>query len=1109
MKYKLETMMSKKSFLILVLLFCCAPFVSGQQISLSGENIPFAKVLDAIRQQTDYTVFGSKQEIQRAKPVTIHAVNMDLTKFLEEVTKVEPFKFTIKNKIIGLSKVDQAPTQSKTEHDAGQTTLEGRVTRLDSGSPIADATIRILGSSYQTKSNAKGEFRVQYPDYLEGKVAEISVLGMETQKIALKARPLGALIVKLAEKKQQIEDVVITGIFTRRKESFSGAASTYSGDDLRQVSGQNVLQSLNIIDPSFRIVESNAFGSDPNQPLNIEIRGKTSIAGLDDSYSTNPNQPLFIIDGFETSMDRIRDLSMDRVGSITILKDATATAMYGSKGANGVVVVETVKPKPGKLGLSYNLRSQFSAADLSDYNLMNAREKLRFELLAGEYGKVDQNGHIIDNIYGKEPLYFQRLREVKRGVDSYWLNEPLQLAVSQVHDLNVYGGDQAFQYTIGLNKALTPGVMRGSKRDVTDGSVKLIYRVKGFSFSNELNVRFSEASDPQVLFSQFALTNPYYRKYNAQGEVEKFLEYVDGEPNAGRVNPLYDLNNNNLDKTANQEIINNFSLNWRILTGLNFRMNVGLLQGRAGHEQFISPHDSRFNEVPLLNKGEYSESNEKILNYNSMATLTYGKTQNDHTFNLVAGSILNSKQSREASFRIQGFADDEIINPALAAAYLPSDRPGYRDLKRREVGLLLNTNYGYKSRYLFDANLRLDGSSIYGVNKKFTTIWSVGGAWNLHNEAFLATATPWLGMLKLRASVGNLGNQNFNDYIATAIYAYQTQTSNPFGPALLIQEFGNPNLAWQKTFNRNFGLDFMALSDRIRLTLNQYTKITDPLLVRMSLPSSNGTSQFSENLGTLVTQGFEVDLSIAPILRTDFFWRLGISATNNKSTFENIGHQLAEFNENNMNKNMTRYYDGGSPDDLWAVPSLGIDPATGREMFQKLDGEETFVYDNQHEKSMGSTRARLDGNLNTSLYYKGFQFQMSFRYRFGGQAFMQTLYNKVENISRGSLGYNQDRRALSDRWQKPGDLAQFKSISDLSYTPMSSRFIQDNNELMLQSVSLSYRSQKLRWLERIGAKSFQIGMVSNDLMHLSSIVNERGIDYPFARTVTMNLGISF
>lgn len=1101
--------MSKNSLLTLFFLCCCLPFVSGQQISLSGENIPFAKVLDAIRQQTDYTVFGSKLEIQRAKPITIHAVNMDLKKFLEEVTKTEPFKFSIENKMIGLSKIDRAQARPTTARDAAPATLAGRVTRLDSGSPIADATIRILGSSYQTKSNADGAFQIQYPAGLQGQVAEVSVLGMETQRIPLNTSDLSALMVKLTEKKQQIQDVVVTGIFTRRKESFSGAASSYSGDDLRQVSGQNVLQSLNIIDPSFRIVENNAFGSDPNQPLNIEIRGKTSVAGLDDSYGTNPNQPLFIIDGFETSMDRIRDLSMDRVGSITILKDATATAMYGSKGANGVVVVETVKPKPGKLGLSYQLRSQFSAADLSDYNLMNAREKLRFELLAGEYGKVDQNEHIIDNIYGRESLYFQRLREVERGVDSYWLNEPLQLAVGQVHDLNVFGGDQAFQYTVGLNKALTPGVMRGSKRDVTDGSVKLIYRVKGFSFSNELNVRFSEASDQQVLFSQFALTNPYYRKYNSLGEVDKFLEYVDGVPTAGRANPLYDLNNNNLDKTANQEIINNFSLDWRILAGLNFRMNIGLLQGRAGHEQFISPHDSRFNEVPLLNKGEYAESNEKIMNYNSMATLTYGKSRNHHTFNLVAGSILNSRHSKTASFRIQGFADDEIINPALAAAYLPSDRPGYRDLNRREVGFLLNTNYGYKLRYLFDANLRVDGSSIYGVNKKFTTIWSVGGAWNLHNEPFMADASSWLGQLKLRASIGNLGNQNFNDYIATAIYAYQTQVSNPFGPALLIQEFGNPNLAWQKTFNRNFGLDFVALRDRIRLTLNQYTKITDPLLVRMSLPSSNGTSQFSENLGTLVTQGIEADLSIAPILRSDFFWRLGVSATNNKSTFENIGNQLAEFNKNNLNKNMIRYYDGGSPDDLWAVPSLGIDPATGREMFEKLDGEETFVYDNQHERRMGSTRATLDGNFNTSLFYKGFQFQMSFRYRFGGQAFMQTLYHKVENISQGNLGYNQDRRALSDRWQKPGDLAQFKSISDLSYTPMSSRFIQDNNELILQSVSVSYRSQKLRWLERIGAKSFQIGMVSNDLMHLSSIVNERGIDYPFARTVTMNLGLSF
>ena len=227
------------------------------------------------------------------------------------------------------------------------------------------------------------------------------------------------------------------------------------------------------------------------------------------------------------------------------------------------------------------------------------------------------------------------------------------------------------------------------------------------------------------------------------------------------------------------------------------------------------------------------------------------------------------------------------------------------------------------------------------------------------------------------------------------------------------------------------------------------------------------------------------------------------------SEYRNMGDALENFNKENQSKNLTRYYDGASPSDMWSVRSAGIDPATGMELFYKKDGSGvTFTYDYDDEVVVGNTEPDYEGVLGTSFYYKGFSASVNLRYRVGGQAFMSALYNKVENITTTSRWYNQDRRALYDRWQKPGDIAAFKGISEYEYTPISSRFVRDNNLLRGESFSLGYETQA-SWLKKIGASSLTFRAYMNDLFNISSIKEERGIDYPFARSVSFSLGLRF
>ncbi|MFR7811974.1 MAG: TonB-dependent receptor plug domain-containing protein [Butyricimonas faecihominis] len=292
-----------------------------------------------------------------------------------------------------------------------------------------------------TATDVDGKFKLLIP--ADTATLVVSFIGMKTEIVKIPRLKTGVeqkeLTIVLREEDVKLEDVVVTGIFTRKKESFTGSASTYSAAELKTMGTQNVLQGLKTLDPAFAILEDNQFGSDPNRLPNMEIRGKSSMLGLRDELDADPNQPLFILDGFESTLAAINDLDINRVASITILKDAASTAIYGSKAANGVIVVETVKPEAGKLQVSYNGNMNLSIPDLSSYNLMNSREKLEFELLAGRYDPANWS---TANEVEMNRLYNEKLKEIESGVNTYWLAEPLRVGVNQKHSLYVQGGEE-------------------------------------------------------------------------------------------------------------------------------------------------------------------------------------------------------------------------------------------------------------------------------------------------------------------------------------------------------------------------------------------------------------------------------------------------------------------------------------------------------------------------------------------------------------------------------------------------------------------------------------------------------------------------------------------
>lgn len=989
--------------------------------------------------------------------------------------------------------------------DSSLTTMIRGVVRDTDGEPLPGVTVQNDSTKKGTVTDVDGVFR------MAGGPQTLKFSFVGKKPLTMRLKPGKMVDVMLEDEAAAIDELVVTGIYTRKKESFTGSSSTFNAADLKSVGNTNVIQSLKTLDPAFAVLESNEFGSDPNRLPDLEIRGKSSIVGMKEQFGEDPNQPLFILDGFETTLQTIMDLSLDRIQSVTLLKDAASTAIYGSKAANGVVVVETKAPQQGKIKVNYNGSFNISWADLSDYNLMNAAEKLEFERLSGNF-----ESNLADMQDRQRIRYNQLLAQVERGVDTYWLSEPLRKGLNQRHGLYLQGGNNELRYGIGLTYNKVDGVMKQSKRDNTGGYIDIMYRVGKLQFTEKMSVDYTDYTNPIVNFSSYANANPYYEKRNPDGSINKWLERPDRDGSTTTAspwvaNPLWDAEQSSYNKGNSYSFRNNFNMEYRPIQELMLRARISVSKSTSDAENFRSPLDSSFDNAEQLKKGTYNDNRSDSFSWDGDVSLTFGKLfAKAHQVNLVAGASFRENKTHSKSFSAEGFPEGDFTTPGFANSYSEGGKPTYNEMHSRNVDFYLNGGYSYMSRYLLDVNLRQDGSSVFGTNKRFTTTWSAGLGWNIANEDFIRNNTTIFNMLKIRGSIGNPGNQSFGSFNAITTYVYNNWLLNYFGTGVIIDAFGDPNLDWQKTIDLNVGLD-LSMFNRLHVTMDVYHKNTDPLLASIGIPLSVGTSRRLANIGQQITNGFSGTVRYSIIYKPEnrINWTTSLSFARNRSEYRKIGQKLDQYNQENIAKNMTRYYDGGSPTAIWAVRSAGIDPATGKEIFIKKDGTLTFEHSYDDEVKVGDTRPDLEGVFGNTLYFKGFSAGIQVRYSFGSYAFNSTLYDKIENISRYSLVNNQDRRALYDRWQKPGDVAQFKSIRDnTTSNPMSSRFVQKNDFITIESVRIGYELP-YKWIKPLRLQGVYLNAYMNDIARWATIEDERGTYYPFSRSVSIALGINF
>ena len=999
--------------------------------------------------------------------------------------------------------------------DAESFMIEGVVMAGDTKETLIGATIAITDGT-QAESGAAGcitNIDGKFSLRIKRKASiRVSYIGYESQSLQIMHADRDMKIV-LKPGGVNMDEVVVTGISKRSKTSFTGNYVTVKGEQLRKMNPNNILKSLQFFDPSFKVLENNSAGSNPNAQPEFQMRGDQSL-GLNakpgsmdlllDNVSSRPNTPLFVLDGFIVPISRILSLDPERVENITILKDAAATSIYGSKASNGVVVVETKVAPDGALTINYSGNLVIETPDLTDYNMMNARQKLQTEWEAGVY---DPNNAISMNEYNRY------LRNVLGGVNTYWLSQPLRTAIQHRHSLSAAGGTDLFRYTLDLNAGFTPGVMKDSQNNNKSVNFSMTYRKDNISVGATINLTESyQQNSPYGDFSSYTRLNPYYPTKNANGEYEQILDNYKGSGSNTIVNPLYNATIGIKDKARNLTIASTLNLEYQATKNLRFSEQLSYTRGMARTEQFLPAEHTKFaTETDVTLKGEFSKSTGEMTSWSSNFGVNWNLPVDKHLFSLFGNWTISEDKSDYVNLHATGYPDVHM-NDFIFGNKMDEHPSGTESISR-QMGLIGTFSYSYDNRYSFDFNISGEMSSRYAEHE-LTPFWSTGVRWNAHEEKWLQGR---ISNLVLRATYGITGEQNFSPSDAIEYYTFtgsmKPYTSFPMVGALLAG-LNNPNLKWAKTDNLSIGVDVGFWNNRINATFNYYNNITRQLLTNYDLAPSTGFDSQVINAGELQNRGFDASLNVIAYqnIQKGINWTINVNANHNKNKIRKVSDYLRKMNEEALKSKdapLPVYQEGQSTTTYYAVRSLGIDPVTGKEVFLTRDGKKTFTWNAIDKVPVGDTNPDVSGTISSNFTWKDLSVGVGFSYKWGGIVYNQTLVDKIEN---SNIAYNLDKRANSSRWHQPGDVVRFKKFDvNGSETPASTRFIMDDNELKLATFNVGYRfnEDKYNFLRRLSINVLSLNFTTNDLFRISPIRMERGLEYPFARSYTLSMSIIF
>jgi TonB-linked SusC/RagA family outer membrane protein len=809
----------------------------AQNVSIVGRAIPMKKVFSDIENQTGYVVFCNREVMALTKPVTIHAVQMPLAELLSAILKGQPVDFLIRDKTIVLFEKRSPPLPLPAVDSSLLFPPVSGIIRGSDGQPLAGASVTVKGSKSSTTTGNDGTFSINVKP---GDVLVVSFVGYSTREYRIGSKPAESdksIDIALALSDAKMSEVVIVSYGTQKRRDITGSISQLNTAEVKDMPVSNIGQK---IQGKFAGVQINQNSGQPGVEMSFRIRGAASInAG---------NSPLIVIDGFPTESG-LQTLSPDEIESITVLKDASASSLYGSRAANGVILVTTKQAKVGKQNIEFSaFNGVQTVSKRGRPDLMNAPEFAQFKK---EYY---EDAATYEGYTGGVPAQYQNPSQYTPSSGTNWFDVLLRKARTQNYNLALSTGTTNLKSVVNLNYNKQDGVMLNQWAERFTARANNVYTASdrltlglnlGVTYRNQ-NITPGLGEGRNIIQVAY-LTDPTLNYKNADGT------YPIGFAPPGMFSTpnYYQVLQQTVNLTKNTTLIGNAYATYKIIEGLKYKISLNVNTDNSVNRAF-SPSTILGGTSPASSaSGSYNTSN--FLSWLIENTLTYTKSFNKHNIEAFVG--YSSQKVTHESSNINGsqFPDDNIQWLNVAATRIGNVDASDFSL----VSLIGRANYDYDGKYLLSVAFRRDGSSKFGSNTKYGNFPSVSAGWIISDEQFMKNISR-LSLLKLRASYGKVGNNNIGNYTYLAGVSQNNYTfNNQLASGSSLNGIGNPNLTWETTSGYDLGLDLGLFKGRVSLTYDYYWKKTDGLLYAIDIPVQSGFNSVTSNIGRFDFWGHE------------------------------------------------------------------------------------------------------------------------------------------------------------------------------------------------------------------------------------------------------------
>jgi iron complex outermembrane receptor protein len=1077
-----------KLSIIIILAACLTANADGysQRITISLENAPVQKVFEIIRAQSGYQFLYSNKVIAKAKPLNISVKDASLEEVLAACFKDQPLTYTIIEKTVVVKlKKNIEPVIKEEVSEPPPLDIKGRIVN-DKGEALSGVSVKIKNSSTGTTTDDNGNFQLSVPN--ENTILEISYVGYVSKTVTVGKKNIINITLALEDKK--LDDVIVVGYGTQKQKDLTGSVGAITNKDFNQGA---VLSPQQSIQGKLAGVNISQNSGKPGGSNTVRIRGGTSL--------TSSNDPLYVIDGVpisnsagiveaninnygidifdEEPTNPLMTLNSDDIESVTVLKDASATAIYGSRGANGVIVITTKKGTSGKARVSVGVSGGISKVE-STLNVLSADQYRK---------EISTLGLTIDD----------------KGANTDWQDKIYRTGFTQDHYISMSGGADKTTYRASLGYGNEQGVILASNLKRTNVRINITHSELDDRLTFDLRANYgqtfsSQAPVSNTVGSEFGTSmnyealvfNPTYPVYDPTGSYYFVAPY--------RINPV-SYSNQILDQVTTNRFIGNLSTTLKILPSLSVNVNLGYTDQNINRNSFISKNN-------LLGQGSSGYASvQKLEDYSRLleTIFRYNKRFDKHSIEALAGYSWQYFVNESDRTTAQGFLSDEFKWYSLQAASIISavaTAKGSNTL----ISFYGRANYNYDDRFLATATVRRDGSSRFGIGNKWGMFPSGSVAWRLSKEKFFRVKP--VSDLKIRVSYGVTGNQEIGNLNSITTLGATTTGYIVGGTRIttvLPQQYANPSLKWEQTGQLDAGIDYVLFNGRLRGTIDYYVKKTTDLLLRIPVPSPTAVSTQLANVGSVQNKGIEFDITGRIIDKTDFKWESSFNISFNRNKVLSLSNE--QFSGNNiqiaplqgtvsLGKYAQLIIPGQPLGTFWGPQFLGI-----------KDGKE--VLSGRPDTIIGCAQPKYTFGLVNTFSYKKWSLNFLFRGSVGNDVFNLTAANMSylsnlpgKNVLASALtsGIGRDApKTFSSRWIENGSFVRLDNLT-LSYAlGLKNTFIKASN-VFVSGQNLLLISKYSGADPEVNAEVSRTGTAPLGIDYLG---------YPRARTVTFGLNVTF